>query len=282
MQVLKVADRNICTDAEGYQQLVNFYYAAKEYNDQTISLDFYQITWFEANMAAVLASILHKLSKENNLQFSTDGVFIKQKFDVLIRNGFITFEGAVTGDERKTTIPMKSFWKTDKHGFINYIEQNLMNHRGMPNLSDLRKEQIKDDLIELMSNINYHSNTAYPFFVCGQYYPSTDYLIFTMVDLGDGFLPKIQMATNGKITDAKTAISWALSGQTTKPHQEKVPGGLGIRNIYNYCRDNQGKFHIATGDAFWQSDLECFTSAGCKILPNAFVGSSINLFFKHS
>lgn len=282
MQVLKVAVKSLCTNAEGYQQLINFYYDARAFRDQTISLDFYHIEWFEANMAAVLASILCKLREENNLLFSTDGEFIRQKFGVLILNGFINFEGEVSGDDRKTMLPLKAFWKTDKNGFINYLDTNLMNHRGMPDLSDPLKEQIKDDLIELMSNINYHSNTTYPFFVCGQYYPHTDYLIFTMVDLGDGFLPKIQAITGGKINDAQSSILWALSGKTTKPHEERVPGGLGIRNIYNYCKDNRGKFHIATGDAFWQSELECSSSPGCQKLLNGFVGSSINLFFKHS
>jgi len=281
--ILKVAASNIHTDAAGYQALVNFYHRALQYRDTSITLDFSSITWFDANMSAILAGMVHKLSQENNLKFYTDGQYIEKKLDVLIRNGFILFGNQPTKDSRKSTLPIQSFSKTDKDGFIEYIDKNLMKHRGMPQgLTPRLQEQIKDDLVELMSNVNYHSNTSYPFFVCGQYYPYLGYLVLTIADLGDGFLPKIQSVTNGDIKDAKESILWALSGKTTKPHQDRVPGGLGIRNIYNYCKENQGKFHIATGNAFWQSELECSSHSGCQILSNSFIGSSINLFFKHS
>lgn len=280
MKVIKVGIGNISTDANGYSQLVNFYHEAKRHSKELIALDFYEITWFDGNMAALLASIIYKLNKENGLTFSTDIKYIKQKFDVLIRNGFLLFGDP--SDDRKTVMPIKSFQKSDSLGFIAYIETNLMQHRGMPTLSPQQQEQIKDDLVELLSNIDYHSNTTDPFFVCGQYYPEMEYMVFTMLDLGDGFLPKIQTATNGKVSTSENAILWALRGQTTKPVHENVPGGLGIRNIHNYCKQNGGKLHIVTGNTFWRSDWACQTSTGCSHLQNSFMGSMINLFFKHS
>lgn len=66
-----------------------------------------------------------------------------------------------------------------------------MLHKGMLPIDKKIKDQIKDDLIELMTNVYYHSNSDNPFFVCGQLYPKDSCLKLTMTDLGEGFLPKI-------------------------------------------------------------------------------------------
>lgn len=267
------------TTLSGFKSLTEFYHQGKNFFNETIILDFYWLEWIGANWSALLSAILYKLNKENNLTFQTDIEFLKSKFDVLLRNQFIKTE-EFSEDIRESTIPIKSFNPIDKEGFISYINNKLMEHRGMPVLTKELKEQIKQDIIEIFCNINYHANTKEPFFICGQFYPKKNTLILTMVDIGAGFLPAIRNYTSNKINNSKDAILWTLKGRSTKPKSDGVPGGLGIKNIYSYTKESGGNFQIITGNAFWDLSMEGILPVGIAHLEKEFCGSTINLFFK--
>jgi hypothetical protein len=268
---------SIYTDFSGYKQLASFYHTATNYADTQIEICFRDLEWFDANLSSLLHAMLHKLNKERGLTFVTNTDIIHDRFDVLCRNGFIN-TGRAVKDVRNSTLPNHQFDPSDKHGFVSYVERYLLDHRGMPRLTADLHNQILDDMIELYSNINYHSNTTDPCFVCGQYYPTQGFLVFTLTDLGDGFLPKIQRKTNGAVNTSLDAIHWALKGNSTK---EGAPGGLGLKNMYQYLKQNKGILQVVTGNGYWGNDMEnTFFNEG-RILPEAFTGTTINLFFKH-
>lgn len=102
-----------------------------------------------------------------------------------------------------------------------------------------------------------------------------------MVDLGQGFLPKIENATNGKIANSLDAIKWALNGNSSKVALENIPGGLGLSRILKYCEEHNGQLDIISGNGYWSSDYENTIFKGGRELGNhAFVGTTINLSFK--
>jgi hypothetical protein len=153
-------------------------------------------------------------------------------------------------------------------------------HRGMPkDLTNELKEKINEDLLEVFCNTQFHANTEEPFFVGGQFYPKQGLLKFTMVDLGDGFLPRIKKAT-GNIDNDLDAILWALQGNSSKIVLEDCPGGLGIKNILKYCQKSNGILQIISGNGFWSSDLENTIFEQGRELPFSFIGSTINICFK--
>lgn len=272
----------IGTSFSGYRKLVRFYQECAEHTNDTVSIDFYDLEWIDGNQAALFDAILYKLTKDNGLRFSTDFEFLKKKFDVLFRNGFLV-DGEAIEDDRKSTVPVKNFSCEDKKGFIQYVERDLMKHRGMPtSLSKKVREKIIDDLIEIFCNAHHHANTKDPFFVAGQYYPRAGELRFTMVDLGDGFLPRIEKATNGKITTSLEAISWAVKGNSSKLAIDGTSGGLGLKGIHKYCTANEGVLDIATGDGYWSSSYANGTifSGGRSLGPDIFAGTAINLTFQ--
>jgi hypothetical protein len=280
--VLPVCNQDIRSDFAGHAELAQFYDTAKQYNGVSIHLSFKRANWFDANMASFFSSILYRLHLENGLNFTADYKEIYTKFEVLFRNGFLKINGDTNDliDTRLTTLPYKQFNKDDKDGFIYYIDQSLMKHKGMLPIDKKLQEQIKFDLIELMTNVNYHSNTDDPFFVCGHFYPKLSCLKLTLTDIGEGFLPKIHTITNGVITTDIEAITWALSGKTTKPLDgNKVPGGIGIKSIYNYCTKHKAAFSIATGKAFWSTELIKTVQGPFRLLPCSITGSTINLHF---
>ena len=268
-------EQSLYTDYSGIKRLFNLYHQASEHFNTTIYIDFYSLQWLDANMSALLGAILYKLKTENNLTFSTDLNFVNDKFCVLLRNGFLTSEEKII-DHYNSTISFRDFDKNDKDGFVTYIENELLSHRGMPKLNTNTKDNILNSLIEVFCNIQIHSKTENPFFVCGQYYPKNDVVIFTIVDLGVGFLPAINLKTKGEITNSFDAIKWSLQkGNTTK---DSNIGGIGLCDLYEYFKKSDGNIQIITGDTFWEKNLEK-TIFDKRNFDKPFVGSILNLFF---
>jgi hypothetical protein len=280
METFLLEDK-IKTNYSGYNQLCKFYHFCLGYPDGTrFHIDFKNVEWFDGNICALLWAMVYKLNKERGFLFTTDAQVIKEKFDVLYRNGFLKAEEEII-DLQKSTVPIQAFSIDDKDGYCKYVLNDLLGHRGMPDsLQDEIKNQIAEDLLEVFCNSHFHANTSEPFFVGGQYYPNQGLLKFTMVDLGDGFLPRIAKATNGKITTDLKSILWALEGNSTKLILDNCPGGLGLKNMYNYCQKNRGVLQIVSGTGYWGTDLENSIFQGGRLVPKPFVGTTINLFFR--
>lgn len=268
---------NISTNFAGTKKLFEFYKSASDYYNETIYLDFYHLNWFDANLSALFGSILTKLNKENNLVFSTDINYLREHFDVLFRNGFFK-NGTKIADEQQSTINYKSISPNDKNGFIDYIENDLLNHRGMPDFSEKEKDEILESLIEVYCNIQIHSKSTEDFYVCGQYYPEKKILTFSMVDIGIGFLPAIKERTANVINNDYDAIKWALKKRNTT---KSSPGGLGLYDLNSYFNRTKGNLQIITGDTFWSTELE---NAVIKkfTFQTPYVGSILNLFFNYN
>ncbi len=271
---------SINTDFSGYSRLVELYHYCKNYPDTAVQIDFSGLKWVDANLAAVFKAMLHKLQKERNTSIATDLPFLRNNFDILFRNGFLS-DGAPAADHQKSAVPIANFSCDDKEGFCTYIKDQLMKHRGMPWLSEELEERIQEDLLEVFCNSHHHANTSEPFFIAGQYYPKNKTLKLTMVDIGDGFLPRIKEATGGEIATDLDAIGWALKGRSTKMYFDKTSGGLGITSMHDYVRAHNGVLEIISGSGYWSSNYHnsLFFSKG-RVLSKPFTGTTINLFFK--
>ena len=273
MVVIKI-DGNIKTTFSGYNKLLNFYNTCRAYTNETISVDFYDLLWIDSNLCSLLDAIFHKLEKENNLIFSTDFKYLLQTHEILFRNGFI--KNSPFADDRKSTVRCKCFEYTESDEFCEYIDSDLLEHRGITIPNDF-KEKISYDLCEIFGNSAFHANSKEPFYVAGQFYPKEQVLRFTMVDLGDGFLPKINSYTNGEINNSIAAIQWAIAGNSSK---EDEPGGLGLSGIYKYFSTNKGVIDILSSGGFWSSgDKETIFANGRQFSDYEFVGTTISLTF---
>ncbi|NLU96306.1 hypothetical protein [Chitinophaga sp. Ak27] len=279
MLTFKLLDK-ISTDYSGYNQLGKFYNFCLAYNNTKIHIDFTNIEWFDGNMCALLLAMLYSLERSNNLLFETEYGIIKEKFNVLFRNGFLRDSNEIV-DDRKSTVPVMAFDCNAKDEFCNYVDHELLSHRGMPdNLDNNLKERIYEDLLEVFCNTNHHANTKDPFFVGGQYYPRIGILKFSMVDLGDGFLNRVSKATGGEVTSHLESIIWALAGNSSKLILDQTPGSLGIRSMYKYCAENKGVMQIVSGDGFWSSEYANTIFEEGRVITSPFRGTTINLIFK--
>ena len=265
------------TEFGGIQKLYNFYYQASQYFNDELYIDFKGLIFLDGNLCALFQSMLYRLNKHNKLLFTTDYEFIKNKFDVLIRNGFIPLPSE-NGDDRKSTICLKQFDVTKPDEFIEYIQTDLMNHRGL-NLSDEETEKILYCFVEIFSNIELHSKTEEPFFACGQYFPENGLLKFSIVDIGNGFLPAISAKTNQEINTAYDSILWALKKRNTT--KLNAPGGLGLTDLRDHFDQNNGQMQIITGDAFWSTEFDKKT-VKYQSFPKQCCGTMINLLFSYN
>ncbi|MCE6989023.1 hypothetical protein [Dyadobacter sp. CY323] len=266
------------TSFSGIRALNSFYHHWKDEVDQHILLDFSCTTFFDANLSSLLLAMIYKLSTENRLSFHVDASQIKKDLHVLIRNGLIKTNSEVL-DDRKSTVSCKYFTSAQLTEFKDYVEVDLFQHRAFAKILPDVKQAVVNDLLEVFNNYIQHSKSAYPFFVCGQYFPRDKKLMFTMSDLGVGFLPAISKFTEGKVIDALDSIRWAVAGNSTKPNQEEMPAGLGLEGIKDYCLTNKGCLQIATGDGYWETS--CVNSnqhIGMNFTGNT-MGTVINIHF---
>ncbi len=270
----------ITTSPKGIYKLMQFYNEAAQHSNKVITIDFYDLKWFEANLSALFEALLFRLQIENNLALKTDLNFLFSKFHVLFRNGCLRHENYSIDDLEQTTIPSKQFAPNSVQEFSDYIQMQLMGNRGMNYIEKKIKNQIHSDLYEVFQNISKHARTELPCFVCGQYYPTKGQFMLTIVDLGIGFLTPILEYTQGEIKKDFEAIKWAVSGGSTKITNPSTEiGGLGLSGIYEYCQNNNGVFQIYSGKDFWGSDLERSLPNGYLRLKYYFNGSVLNIIF---
>jgi hypothetical protein len=265
------------TEFGGIKKLYEFYNEALKYYDTKIYIDLKNLYFLDGNLCALLQSMLYRLNILNKLVFVADFEFIKENFNVLIRNGFISLDESFI-DDRKSTIGLRQFDVKKPDEFIEYIKNDLMNHRGL-NLTEEMTERILYCFIEIFSNIELHSKTDEPFFACGQFFPENGTLKFSIVDIGNGFLPAISAKTNQVVNTSYDSILWALEERNTT--KLDAPGGLGLTELRDYFNRNGGQLQIITGDAFWSSEFDG-NSVKYQSFLNPCFGTMINLVFSYN
>lgn len=260
----------IGTDIPGYLQLIDFYVRCSKYRQAEIIIAFENITWIDGNMAALLMAIVQKLESEHNNLFFVDREIIKDRFGVLIRNGWLAGVEFIPKQDNKSEIKLTGFDTDEDVRFIQYIEIELLSNENL-NLQSNVKKDLVSAFLELFCNVQKHARTDAPVFACGQYYTNSKRLSFTLVDTGVGYLPPIKEFTNSEIATAGDAILWALKGNTTKVG---TPGGLGLREIQKFCSSSGSAFSIITGGAYWVNN-ELF-----PVAVKPFSGTIVNVIFE--
>ena len=249
---VSVGAGRIKSNATGYKQLIGFYLSCSVHEDCVVSLDFTSVQWLDGNMCALFMAIIHKLNREKKLSFSIDRKnysHIKKHMDLLFSNGFLT--DYVKIPYSNSAVVLTAFGIDEDQKFLNYISHDLLEHRDLKILPE-KRAGIEDNFLEVFSNVQLHAATTEPIFACGQYFPAAGSLHFTLVDLGQGYLPEIERFTKGAVNTAEGAIKWAIEeGNTTK---KDAPGGTGLKNLLKFCNETNGLLSIITGDSYWSNN----------------------------
>ncbi len=274
VKTLPLGSGHIGTSITGIKKLWDFHERAKKYKNRTIVISLDNIKGIDGNLCALFGIILYSLQRENNLVFTINAIDVAEKCDVLFANEFLKLNTERPKDN--DCVRFRAFYPNEKESFLNYLADELLVHKGMPELTELGREKIIDDLTELYGNIHKHAETKLPFFVCGQYFPKDEILKFTIADLGEGFFPKIKKVQPEQISTHTDAIQWAMNGNSTKPD---APGGKGLINIRNYLETNNGHIQVFSGYGGWQSLAGVKAQIETVEMPYFCVGATINLIF---
>lgn len=224
----------------------------------------------DSNFAAALAVVLARIQdREKKFKF---GVVPRIVEDLFVKNWFFHGIGlAAKPEEHHTTrIPFRSFKTSEINEFLDYLELTLEG-KGLPPLDSTFCLQLLQCLGEVFVNAETHSDSALGVFVCGQHYPAQQRLVLTIADAGVT-IPERIASRFGRHLSAVHALEWAM----TKGHTTKIntPGGIGLKLLRDFAREQQGEVWIASGRAFWemQSGVETISE-----LDDPFPGTVVTL-----
>jgi anti-anti-sigma regulatory factor len=240
---------DVHTNMAGFHVLANLHQCCIQSSDQEIALDFRNVSWFDANMAAPLGAIHHLLQTQHQKRLKLQNVRPRVG-EILLANGlFVSKTRAVPA--KKTVIPFKRFEAFEAVPFAEYTQRHFQN-KGMPKMSTALEKGFFEGIDELFQNASLHSKTKHGVFACGQQFPIQHRLDFSLVDLGLGFQEVIRRGV-GKDMPSSEAIEWAMSGRNTTRTGD-VPGGLGLKILKNFVRLNGGKLSVVSQGGAWSMD----------------------------
>lgn len=269
--------QDIKTNLEGYQKLLSVLDDAKLSQDTDIYFDFSKVEFLEANLCAVLATIIEILETLGKKIYLKN--FRNQVETILRKNHFLLAYGYdPIVDRYQTSIRYQKFDPKntkDDSNFETYIQDELLNKSDFPSHSKLLGKNITIRIFELYENARTHG-LCKNIHACGQYFPKMPEkpLNITIVDTGLNFQENISNFLV-KEMNAVEAIEWAMiDGNSTKVGN--ISGGLGLDLIFQFIQHNKGKIQIISANGFWEWHRGIITK---QIMPHHFNGTIANLRF---
>ena len=155
------------------------YFQGKKSSEILLNVD--GLEWMDANLCAVLDSIIFVLNRDYGHQFFIDKKHVEGKFEIFERNGFIKSSASnnVLIDNRDTSIRLTRFTSESDSDFFSYIEQDLFGHQAFEDMPEI-KSKLLEHFLEVFANIQTHAKSDGPIFACGQFYPAIQALKFTL------------------------------------------------------------------------------------------------------
>lgn len=218
-------------------------------NSQKILLDFSDCNFSHALFTSFLGAFVHiakKLGKTviyKSPKGSTVNTYLK-------RSGLYNY---ISNDEidytNKNAIPFRQI-NMDDAEIINYIDTILS--LAPIKLTGQCHELLFKNIYEIFNNSAEHSRQSFGVFGCGHWMPAKKQLVFSVYDTGIGIPSLIKEKINASFT-SKQALNWALMpGNSTKQLNQGIPRGLGLSDLFNFIKLNDGALNIFTNDLYYQ------------------------------
>lgn len=107
------------------------------------------------------------------------------------------------------------------------------------------------NIYEIFSNSSDHSESKNGVFACGHWMPSKKQLVFSVYDTGIGIPTVIKNHIDPGMSSAD-ALKWALEmNNSTKQLDEGVPRGVGLPNLLDFVKLNNGSLYILSNDIYY-------------------------------
>ncbi len=232
---------------QGFERLIVLHEKLRAAPGHQHALDLARCSWMDANMCAVLGVLLSIHSPP-----VTIGAVRPRLEEILQKNRFFQHMGFARPSRRdtyRTTIEFRRFERTAIRDFMAYLTEQFKG-KGLPEMTPALRRKFRASIAELFHNAMEHSETQYGVFACGQLFPTSKRVDFTVADAGVGMRERIRRDT-GQSFSPPDAILWALK-HTTRRRQAGKPGGLGLKLIQEFIRLNGGVIQIASDAGYWR------------------------------
>jgi len=273
---VNIAER-VLTDEKGYSHLVSVYNEIMSCGHQVVEVNFVPCTYFEANLGAVLGSLLDKAQSNGKTIWIRLPVYPGVRRSLSRIGFFAAFNSPTPTQERETFIPYKSFPLSESQSFKNYIEDYLIKKQHFPQHTKRAGIYILESIFEVFANALTHGNCSHVY-CCGEYHPNKNpaVLDMTIVDCGqtivgnvNNFMAKCEKGSKSPVE----AIEWAFAnGNTTKD----VPGGIGLWQLQEFIKLNSGSLQIVSDKGMVGFHDGNYNSSEMAI---AFPGTIVNMAF---
>lgn len=215
----------------------------------TIEIDFTNVNFIASNLFAVLGCLLGEYLARNPDKKKIGILGIRDSISEIIRkNGFYVHFNNMTKlpDIHNTTIPYKIFKVFEIDEYERYLTLSLFARKDLPQMSKAVSDNIRDSLLELFKNVSDHTNST-AIYTCGQYFPKSEVLYFTIVDAGTTIYGNVKRFHElRKLEVPKCCLEWAIGeGNTTL--ETKTPRGIGLSLIRDFVKLNKGEIYIVSG-----------------------------------
>ena len=172
----------IITSETGHATLWQLYAVLNNYQNNTIRFDCSNLYMIDGNMCALFILLTQTLRLNNDLTFRLINCK-PEHHDFFNRNGLISHFHEIPNsyDNRKSVVVAKLFNpQSDTDNFCDYIDRELLTHRGLDKLPDAVKAWLKLGFEEAFANVAEHANTNL-LATCGQLFPTKNQFHFGII-----------------------------------------------------------------------------------------------------
>lgn len=221
-----------------------------EYDE--LQLNFEKVRFIAANQLAVIAAIVEELCIRKGKTVALGNITNKVRL-VMQKNGFGKhLQLEPKADKFHTTIPYQFFRIDESEEFERYLLLHIFQREDIPRMSERARNTIIDYFLEIFNNVKEHANAGY-IYSCGQFFPKSNILYFTICDIGktipDNVKDYLKEISRGK--DEEYCIEWALKeGNSTRTNDS--PGGLGLSMINRFIELNKGRLMVMSGNEIYE------------------------------
>lgn len=246
-------EKNLNNNKYTYTKLIELYHTLNFLNEETIILDFSNVSFISANLLAVFGCCVDNTMAKRNHKISLKNLHPKIKA-VMRKNGFNQyFTWDDLDDVYHNTMGYDIFESTTEHlvDFERYLLLNIFSRDNLPIMNSSYKNSIIDNLLEMFNNVIDHANSSHVY-VCGQFFPNSMNLSFSIVDIGKTISENVtSYLRNNDMDFPNNSLKWAiLPGNSTKASE--APGGLGFSTILEFLKFNSGRFTLISGKELYE------------------------------
>lgn len=243
-----ILSKSIRTDTIGYQHLIDIYDKIKGQPDKEARLVFGQCEHIDANLSAVLGSLLDELKSLGYSLWLSQPTSAQVRDNLSRNNFFSAFNPFYIPEDTENFIEYKKFGPEESGNFKSYIDTQLMHKQKFPAHTQKAGSLIQESIMEIFVNAVSHGECSHVY-SCGEYDESKTppCLDMTIVDRGHTIPQKVNDFISHRNCPPLShcqAIRWALKdGNTTKD----IPGGLGLSTLMEFLYLNHGAMQIVSG-----------------------------------